>query len=85
MNVRADDLRPMSWEGDARDGVLRLLDQRLLPGEERWLMLRSVEEVAKAIYYLCTDQSSYVQGMLNRDGGAPRKRARCWARRVRLR
>jgi len=49
MNIRGDDLRPMSWEGDVLDGVLQLLDQRLLPGEERWLVLRSVDEVAGAI------------------------------------
>jgi len=39
----------MAWEGDARTGVLRLLDQRQLPREERWLTLRTVGEVAAAI------------------------------------
>lgn len=32
-----------------RDGVLRLLDQRLLPGEERWLEYRDYRAVAQAI------------------------------------
>ncbi len=35
----------MRWRGDH----LELLDQRLLPGEERYLSLASVEEVARAI------------------------------------
>jgi methylthioribose-1-phosphate isomerase len=38
-------VRPMTWE----DGELRLLDQTLLPAEERWLTLRSAAEVADAI------------------------------------
>src|SRR5512137_1723353 len=40
-------LRPVLYD-DARDEVL-LLDQRLLPGEEAWLALRTAEEVADAI------------------------------------
>ena len=38
-------VRPLRWE----DGALLVLDQRLLPGEERWLRCTSVEEVAGAI------------------------------------
>ncbi|NOZ63819.1 MAG: S-methyl-5-thioribose-1-phosphate isomerase [Caldiserica bacterium] len=40
--------KPVSWEGDS----LRVLDQTLLPGEERYLNLRSVEEVWEAIINL---------------------------------
>jgi methylthioribose-1-phosphate isomerase len=36
---------PLRWSDDA----LQLLDQRLLPGEERWLRCTEVEEVAEAI------------------------------------
>ena len=39
------DLSPLEYEG----GVLRLLDQRLLPTEERWLEYRDYREVARAI------------------------------------
>jgi methylthioribose-1-phosphate isomerase len=39
------DLSPLEY----RDGVLRLLDQRLLPTEERWLEYRDFREVARAI------------------------------------
>jgi methylthioribose-1-phosphate isomerase len=38
-------ISPMRWEG----GVLHLLDQRRLPGEEVWVACRSEEEVADAI------------------------------------
>jgi methylthioribose-1-phosphate isomerase len=47
MNAR--DLECMAWAGDARTGILRLLDQRLLPGEERWVECRTVEDVELAI------------------------------------
>lgn len=40
--------QPMRWHGDH----LLLLDQRLLPHQERWLELRRVEEVAAAIHDL---------------------------------
>jgi len=40
-----DDLSPLVWQ----DGALRLLDQRALPVEERWLTLTTHEEVATAI------------------------------------
>ncbi len=40
-------LRPVLYD-DAADAV-RLLDQRLLPDEERWLVLGSAEEVVDAI------------------------------------
>lgn len=36
---------PITW----RDGVLELLDQRALPGEETWLRCESPEDVAAAI------------------------------------
>jgi methylthioribose-1-phosphate isomerase len=36
---------PMLWQ----DGALRMLDQTLLPGEERWLELRDEHAVAEAI------------------------------------
>jgi methylthioribose-1-phosphate isomerase len=49
MNSEKTEFSPMAWDGDARTGVLRLLDQRQLPREERWLVLRTVEEVAVAI------------------------------------
>ncbi len=39
------ELYPFSWQ----DGVLRLLDQTLLPREEVWLECYTVEEVAQAI------------------------------------
>jgi len=38
-------IRPVFWE----DGRVRLLDQRRLPAEERWLTLSRWEEVAEAI------------------------------------
>ena len=38
-------IKPVEW---TKDGV-RMLDQRLLPSEETYLMLRSFEEVAEAI------------------------------------
>jgi methylthioribose-1-phosphate isomerase len=40
-----NELRPVSFQ----DGRLRLLDQRCLPGEERWRELDAVGEVAEAI------------------------------------
>ncbi|MEO8378416.1 MAG: S-methyl-5-thioribose-1-phosphate isomerase [Acidobacteriota bacterium] len=36
---------PLSWDGQ----TLSLLDQRLLPGEERWIACRTASEVADAI------------------------------------
>ena len=36
---------PIRWE----DGMIRMLDQTLLPGEERWLELRDQHAVAEAI------------------------------------
>lgn len=39
------DFAPLAW----RDGALAILDQTLLPREERWLRLTRVEEVADAI------------------------------------
>ncbi len=40
--------KPVSWEGDS----LKVLDQTLLPGEEKYLTLKSVEEVWEAIISL---------------------------------
>jgi len=40
-----DIVRPLRWEDDA----LVLLDQTLLPGEERWIRLTRAEEVIEAI------------------------------------
>lgn len=46
MMIRPDDvLSPLRW----KDGVLELLDQRLLPGEEKWVAYRDYREVARAI------------------------------------
>lgn len=45
MREPAEDLSPLRWSGDA----LHLLDQRLLPAEERWLACRDEAEVAQAI------------------------------------
>jgi methylthioribose-1-phosphate isomerase len=45
--VTKEPLRPVSYDG-SKDAV-RLLDQRRLPAEERWLELTSSEEVAAAI------------------------------------
>lgn len=41
-----DTLRPVQWQDDQ----LRLLDQRLLPGAEEWLMLDAVDAVRDAIF-----------------------------------
>ena len=41
----ASDYRPVEWA----DGVLRLIDQTLLPGDERTLDVRSVAEACEAI------------------------------------
>src|SRR5580658_248082 len=38
-------IRPMRWE----DGRLLMLDQRVLPGEETWLELRTHTDVVSAI------------------------------------
>jgi len=40
-----DVVRPLRWEDDA----LVLLDQTLLPGEERWIRLKTPDEVIEAI------------------------------------
>lgn len=39
----------MRWEGNWKSGVLHMLDQRLLPGEETWYSMTTAEEVAKGI------------------------------------
>src|SRR6266849_4948175 len=43
------ELSPILWQGSAREGELRLLDQRLLPGQEQWMSCKTIEEVAGAI------------------------------------
>ncbi len=43
--TRPDVLSPLRWDGEA----LWLLDQRLLPGEEKWIACRDDAEVAEAI------------------------------------
>jgi methylthioribose-1-phosphate isomerase len=40
-----DSIRAVQWQGD----YLRLLDQRLLPGEERWIECRDAAQVTQAI------------------------------------
>jgi len=45
--VKREPLRPVGW--DAAAGAVRLLDQRLLPGEERWVTLDRADGVAEAI------------------------------------
>lgn len=40
-----DSIRAVQWQGDH----LRLLDQRLLPGEERWIDCRDAAQVTEAI------------------------------------
>jgi methylthioribose-1-phosphate isomerase len=40
-----DSIRAVQWQGDH----LRLLDQRLLPAEERWIDCRDVQQVTQAI------------------------------------
>lgn len=49
MPLSARDLRALEFKGDARDGVLRLLDQRQLPEREHWLELKTAIAVAQAI------------------------------------
>jgi methylthioribose-1-phosphate isomerase len=43
------ELSPILWRGSARDGELRLLDQRLLPGQEQWVSCKTIDQVAQAI------------------------------------
>ena len=42
---RYDRVRAVQWQGDH----LRLLDQRLLPREERWMDCRTAAEVTQSI------------------------------------
>jgi methylthioribose-1-phosphate isomerase len=49
MPLSARDLRSLEFKGDARDGVLRLLDQAKLPEREEWLELRTAVAAAQAI------------------------------------
>src|SRR5713226_5357424 len=48
-SMSVPELSPIVWQGNARDGELRLLDQRLLPGQEQWISCNSIDEVARAI------------------------------------
>ncbi len=43
---------PICWQGDARSGGLKLLDQTRLPREETWIDCSTPEIVADAIYRL---------------------------------
>ena len=45
MNATYDSIRAVQWQGDR----LRLLDQRLLPREERWFDCNDYEQVTQAI------------------------------------
>jgi methylthioribose-1-phosphate isomerase len=40
---------PIEWSGSASQGVLRLLDQRLLPEREEWIAASTVDAAAAAI------------------------------------
>ena len=51
MSAREPVVRPLSWTGDAR-GHVHLLDQTLLPAEETWIDVASVEAMVEAIYRL---------------------------------
>ena len=53
-------IRTVEWT----DEGIRMLDQRLLPSEEKYLMLRSYEEVAEAIVWLLSEASSYCTGSI---------------------
>ena len=44
-NPNLDSIRAVQWQGDH----LRLLDQRLLPAEERWIECRDAQQVTQAI------------------------------------
>ena len=44
-----DVFRPLAFRGDAREGVLSLIDQRLLPAKEVWVECATVAEVCAAI------------------------------------
>ena len=46
MTARNKAVTPIAWAGDR----LRLLDQRVLPHEERWLECRTAADVARAIH-----------------------------------
>jgi methylthioribose-1-phosphate isomerase len=43
------DVRPIAWEGDARTGHVLMLDQLLLPTEERYHRFHTYQEVAESI------------------------------------
>lgn len=45
--MSAEPIQAVLW--DEAERALRLLDQRALPTEERYVLCRSVEEVARAI------------------------------------
>src|ERR1700687_3016796 len=48
-SMSVPELSPVVWQGGARDGEIRLLDQRLLPGQEQWISCHTIDEVARAI------------------------------------
>lgn len=47
--VATETIQPIGWQGGLDDGVVRMLDQRLLPGKEVWNEYRTSGEVADAI------------------------------------
>lgn len=72
--LKRDVLRPFFLDGHA----LHLLDQRALPFEEKWLVLRTVEEVAVAIETLAVRGAPAIGGaaalalaLVARAGGSP--------------
>ena len=49
MRVSYSGVRPLSWTGDVDHGFLQLLEQRLLPVEEKWVDCPTSEAVSTAI------------------------------------
>lgn len=78
--LKRDALRPFFLEEAHADGhgALMLLDQRALPHEEKWLTLRTIEEVAVAIETLAVRGAPAIGGaaalamaMIARRGASP--------------
>jgi len=90
MTGRPAPLRPVLYD-DGRD-LVRLLDQRLLPAEERWLELASADEVADAIRDLAVRgapaigvAAAYALAVEARRGAGPHRLRECAERLVRAR
>ena len=88
--TRSAPLRPVLYD-DGRD-LVRLLDQRLLPAEERWLELASADEVADAIRDLAVRgapaigvAAAYALAVEARRGAGPDRLRECAERLVRAR